>query len=175
MLRYLIFLGLALGFVFALAGAAVAVSWDNDPPAERSGDPDYAAGVQAVKRKDWRRAISSLSKAIKRRPWHDDAHNLLGFSFRKLGDYQRALVHYHKALELNPYHRGAMEYLGETYLELGCPSRAREMLVRLASACVRATGVPLQGREPTCEEWAALKRAIDTFRPSPGQQCLPNG
>ena len=77
--------------------------------------------------------IEHMTRVIAQRPWHDDAHNLMGFAYRKLGDYDRALEAYDRALELNPHHRGALEYLGEAYLELDRPELAKDMLDRLAA------------------------------------------
>lgn len=121
-------------------------------------DGDYAAGVAAWERQDWAAMIPPLTRVIRREPWHDDAHSLLGFAHRKLGDYEQALAHYHRALALNPHHRQAMEYLGEAYVELGRLDQARELLERLAVACERVLGANWRGE---CEEWADLGEALE--------------
>ena len=98
-----------------------------------------------------------------RRPWDDEAHNLLGFSYRKLGDFNRALEHYQEALDLNPHHRGALEYLGEAYLEMNRLDQAKDTLARLGIECQRVFGAQ-SGWQAQCNEWLELKEAIEDYR-----------
>jgi len=144
------------------AGPAVAVSgFDAEPPPAAADDP-YGAGVAAFEREDWQGVLDHMGLAIEKRPWQDNAHNLMGFAYRKLGDYPAALAAYDRALTLNPHNRGALEYLGEAYLELDRPGDAKATLERLAAACRRlAHGAtdPLA----TCEEWQELAEAYEAY------------
>ena len=117
------------------AGQAGAVTGFDAEPAPASTDDPYAAGVAAFEQEDWQGVLDHMSEALEARPWLDNAHNLMGFAYRKLGDYPAALDAYGKALTLNPYNRGALEYLGEAYLELDRPDDAKATLDRLADAC----------------------------------------
>ena len=119
---------------FSAAPAAAVFSGDMSPRV-RSGDADYADGVAAWKEKRWADAVQYLGKVVARRPHHDNAHSLLGYSYRKLGEYEKSLEHYHIALDLNPRHRQALEYLGRAYLELHWPDKARETLAELGEVC----------------------------------------
>ena len=131
---------------------------DSPPPAEASArDAYYEAGLNAYEQADWAAVIIAMQNVIDLKPWHDDAHNYLGYAYRKQGDYERALVHYQKALELNPHHRGAMEYLGEAYLELKQPDKARELLARLAQECERIG-------QQECEEWQDLQAEVKAYK-----------
>ena len=151
--------------VLWLAGApAMAVTSGGTSEPAPSGDDGYAKGKAAFDREDWQGVIEHMTRAIEERPWHDDAHNLMGFAYRKLGDYDRALVEYDRALALNPHHRGALEYLGEAYLELGRPERAEEMLDRLAAECQRiAVGASHRSWQSECEEWQDLNEAYEAY------------
>jgi len=129
---------------FAVVGVVLAIVWGppaqaimsgEESPKARSSDNDYADGKEAFEREDWPAVIEALDKVVARRPWHDNAHNMLGFAHRKLGDYEAAFMHYDKALTLNPRHRGALEYLGEAYLELGRIEDAHAVTRRLAKVC----------------------------------------
>jgi tetratricopeptide (TPR) repeat protein len=144
------------------AGSAGAVTgFDTAPPPAAADDP-YAAGVAAFEREDWQAVLEHMSAALEARPWQDNAHNLMGFAYRKLGDYPAALEAYRKALTLNPYNRGALEYLGEAYLELDRPDDAKATLDRLAEACrLLAHGAvdPLV----KCAEWQELSEAYETY------------
>jgi tetratricopeptide (TPR) repeat protein len=148
---------LALALVVGLPGAALAIMDDERPPA---GDPDYAAGVAAFEREDWRGVIEIMERVVAQKPWHDDAYTRLGFAYRKQGDYERSLQAYDRALTLNPHHRGALEYLGEAYLEMGRPGDAQAMLDRLADACRRVAG-DQNDWQGDCEEWQDLRAALD--------------
>ncbi|MEO0820418.1 MAG: tetratricopeptide repeat protein [Pseudomonadota bacterium] len=143
------------------AGPAQAVfSGDMSPRAE-SGDKAYAAAIRARDAKLWGVMVGHLEKVVAARPWHDNAHSLLGFGYRKLGDFDKSLVHYHKALELNPRHRQALEYLGEAYLQMGDVEKARETMVRLGEVC---SGISLTFSDGDfsdgCEEYKELRRVF---------------
>ena len=140
---------------------ALAVMSGEESNRVRSGDSDYADGKEAFEAEDWPAVIAALDKVVARRPWHDNAHNMLGFSWRKLGDYERAFLHYDKALSLNPRHRGALEYLGEAYLELGRVEEAKAILLRLAGVCDYVVmAFDNQGWKSGCEELRDLKEAF---------------
>ncbi len=72
---------------------------------------------------------------VRDQPDNADAHNLLGFSTRKLDDLETAKKHYDRALAIDPDHKGALEYLGELYLETGDLENAEALLARLIAAC----------------------------------------
>jgi tetratricopeptide (TPR) repeat protein len=128
------------------------------------GDDDYAAGKAAFEREDWQGVIDHLTRVIAERPWDDDAHNLMGFAYRKLGDYDQALEQYDRALTLNPHHRGALEYLGEAYLDLDRPELAKAMLDRLTVECQRiAASATEDAWQTDCEEWQDLNEAYRAY------------
>ena len=144
------------------AGPADAVTGFDTEPAPASTDDPYDAGVAAFEQEDWQGVLDRMSEALEVRPWQDNAYNLMGFAYRKLGDYPAALEAYDKALTLNPYNRGALEYLGEAYLELDRPDDAKATLDRLAEACrLLAHGAidPLT----KCEEWQELAEAYEAY------------
>ena len=133
----------------------------DESPVARSGDSDYADAKDAFAAQDWPAVIEALDKVVARRPRHDNAHNMLGYAWRKLGDYDRALDHYGKALALNPRHRGALEYLGEAYLELGRIDEANATIRRLAEVCTFVVmAFDNQGWKSGCEELQDLKQAF---------------
>ena len=151
--------------VLSSAGApAVAVTSGGKSEQPPLGDDAYAAGKAAFDREDWQGVIDHMTRVIEERPWHDDAYNLMGFAYRKLGDYDSALEAYDRALELNPHHRGALEYLGEAYLELDRPELAKETLDRLAAECQRiAVGASDRSWRSDCAEWQDLSAAYEMY------------
>jgi cytochrome c-type biogenesis protein CcmH/NrfG len=151
--------------VLSPTAAAFAMGGGGSPkPAATSGqkNPDYLAGKQAAKAKDWPKAIRSLEKATKSYPQNADAWNYLGYSYRKSGNLAKAFPAYEQALKIDPKHRGALEYLGEAYLQAGNLPKAQVQLDRLVKICGQ-----------NCEESKDLKKAIATYKAAkstPGSQ-----
>jgi tetratricopeptide (TPR) repeat protein len=162
-MRWRLCRAIMLVLLAAYVGPAGAVTgFDDEEPAPAEAADPYAAGVTAFEQEDWQGVLDHMSAALEARPWLDNAHNLMGFAYRKLGDYPAALAAYDKALALNPYNRGALEYLGEAYLELDRPDDAKQTLDRLAGACrLLAHG----GVDPlaTCGEWQELSEAYEDY------------
>jgi tetratricopeptide (TPR) repeat protein len=151
-----------MALLVAHAGSAGAVTGFDTERAPASTDDPYAAGVAAFEQEDWQGVLEHMSQALEARPWQDNAHNLMGFAYRKLGNYPAALEAYGKALTLNPYNRGALEYLGEAYLELDRPDDAKATLDRLADACRRIAHAAVDPLA-TCAEWQELSEAYEAY------------
>ena len=140
-------LGLVLAQSFALA--------DAPSPKERPENPNIVAGRTALDAKDYKTAVGHFTKAVQELPNDSDAHNLLGYSYRKVGTFDKSMEHYQRALKLDSNNRGAHEYLGELYLDLNQPDNAEKQLAALKKAC------PFFGK---CEEFEDLKKAIDEYK-----------
>lgn len=146
----------ALTLVAAL-GAPVAIAagggggGDSVPAAPE--DPDYAAGKRAVEAMNWQAALDAFNKVVARDPGNANAHNYLGYTYRRSGRFDLAFKHYEQALRLNPKHRGAHEYLGEAYLMVNNLAKAEEQLQTLDRLCFFG-----------CEEYDDLKKAVAEYR-----------
>ena len=138
-------LACALG---AFAPGALADPEETDPDLAKR-DADYAAGRDAVLKKDWATAVAKLRIAERRNPDSADLHNFLGFSHRNLKQFDLAFKHYKRAIEIDPRHRGAHEYIGEAYLMVGDLPSAEKHLATLKGICLLG-----------CEELADLEKAI---------------
>jgi cytochrome c-type biogenesis protein CcmH/NrfG len=150
--------------LLAAAAPALAVFSGEMSPRPRSGDSDYADGIEAYDRKDWAGVVSSMSKVVARRPHHDNAWTRLGYAYRQLGRYDAALDAYYHALARNPHNRNALEYLGEAYIRLGRIDDARNMLVRLEGECRRVALLFSDGYfSDGCAEYAVLKKSLDAL------------
>ena len=119
-----------------------------------SSDPNFHEGRKAVEAQDWNKAVDLLSKAVQADPKNADAHNFLGYAYRKKGTYAASFEHYEEALKLNPKHKHAHEYIGEAYLLTGDLPKAEQHLAALQKIC---SPIP-------CEEYKELKRAVDDFK-----------
>jgi Flp pilus assembly protein TadD len=83
---------IVLGVLMASMTGAPAMAIMGSGEREQAPPSDeYAQGKAAFEREDWQAVIDHMTRAIEERPWDDDAHNLMGFAYRKLGDYDRAL------------------------------------------------------------------------------------
>jgi Flp pilus assembly protein TadD len=122
--------------------------------ANESIDPDYVAGKKAVESQDWKKAIDLLSKAMKTVSNNSQAHNLLGYAYRKTGNFDASFTQYDQALKLDPANKHAHEYIGEAYLMTGNLPKAEQHLAELQRIC---SPIP-------CEEYKELKRAVDEYK-----------
>jgi tetratricopeptide (TPR) repeat protein len=113
-------------------------------------DASYKAGVQAIERQDWQRAIQMFQASLKWDRFNADAHNWLGYAYRNAGDMKHAFAEYEEALRLDPGHVGAHEYVGEAYVIAKNLPKAQEHLAALEKICGR-----------NCSEDKELEEAID--------------
>ena len=119
-----------------------------------SNDANYMDGKKAIEAQDWNKAIELLTKAVQAEPTNADAHNMLGYAYRKTGRFDASFVQYNEALRLNPSHKNAHEYIGEAYLLTGNLPKAERHLAELQKIC---SPIP-------CEEYKELKRAVDAYK-----------
>ena len=124
-----------------------------DGPPKR--DAAYQAGVQAIERQDWKRAIDLFHTSLLWDRFNADAHNWLGYAYRNLGDLDHAFAEYEAALKLDPQHKGAHEYVGEAYVLAKNLPKAKEHLAALEKLCGQ-----------TCPEYKELQEAIDKGMPA---------
>lgn len=125
------------------------------PEPKAAENPNIVAGRKAIEAKDFKTALAHLTKAVQESPKDADAHNMLGYSHRKLGNFDKSMEHYQTALNIDSTHRSAHEYLGELYLEMNQLANAEKQLAALKRAC------PFFGK---CEEYEDLKAAIDNYK-----------
>ena len=145
----------------AAAAAALALpvqAADTPEPAVRTpGVAERLAAARGyIQASDWSRATNELNVVIKEDPNNADAHNLLGYSWRKRAtpDVTKAFSHYYTALRINPKHKGAHEYIGQAYLMDKRPLQAEQHLAELEKIC--------GGRD--CPEYQELARAIAAYK-----------
>jgi Flp pilus assembly protein TadD len=142
-------LTLAICLATGLLLAASSASADANPSAPPVNNADYDIGADAIKSREWERAVYHLEIAVRAEPANADAQNLLAYAYRNQGKLDLAFTHYREALRLDPKHRGAHEYIGEAYLMRGDKAKANEHLVMLERICGKS-----------CEEYQDLARAI---------------
>jgi tetratricopeptide (TPR) repeat protein len=145
---------MALALAAALWGLAPA-AWSAGSPgsAETPADPDFKAGVAAVKRQAWPEVLTRMNAVVQRDARNADAWNYLGYAYRHLGDMDKSFSHYDKALQIDPDHRGAHEYMGEAYLQVGKLAEAEAQVRALDKIC----WLP-------CEELRDLKAKVAAWR-----------
>jgi len=94
---------------------------------------NYRATADAKVSREYQKAVAVLQKAVGLNPNFKEAHNNLGYCYRKLGKLQESLAAYDKAIALDSNFTQAREYRGETYLALGQLSKAEGELEFLES------------------------------------------
>lgn len=111
---------------------------------------------EAIKANKWQSAIAELRLAVRDEPKNADAHNLLGYSYRKQAkpDLPKSFEHYNIALKLDPMHKGTHHYIGVAYLMDKKPVEADKHLALLEKACGNRT----------CPEYQDLAKTIATYK-----------
>ena len=143
----------ALALLSALGAAPALADPVETNPNLAASDADYAAGKQAMDRKNWPEAAKRFNVALKRNPDSADLQNYLGYSYRNLKQFDLAFKYYKRAIELDPRHRGAHEYIGEAYLMVNDLPNAEKHLAALRGICL----LP-------CEELDDLEKAVAAYR-----------
>jgi Tfp pilus assembly protein PilF len=146
--------------VMALAFTTAAFAADDAPspaaaPAKNAFDLRMEEGRAAVKAQNWAQSITAFSAAVKANAQSADAHNMLGYSYRKqaVPNLAKAFENYGIALKLDPKHKGANEYVGKAYLLDKKPDMARKHLADLEAIC---------GKK--CAEYEDLAKAIADYK-----------
>ena len=154
MRKFIKLLLVALVFALSLVNLPAATANMGAEEDNQSIDPIYLRGKKAVEAQDWKAAIDLLSKAMQTTSNNSEAHNLLGYAYRKSGNFDASFAEYKQALKLDPSNRHAHEYIGEAYLLTGNLPLAEQHLAELQRQC---TPIP-------CEEYKALKRAVEASK-----------
>ena len=111
---------------------------------------NYRATSDAKARKEYEKAIGDFKNAIELKPEMKEAHNNLGYCYRKTGKLPESLTAYEKAIALDSNFAEAREYRAETYLALGKLDLAQQELAWL------------KGHNPTYAE--VLGKAIELYQ-----------
>ena len=115
-------------------------------------NPDYTAARKHIEEGRYATAIPLPRKIVAADPINANAHNYLGYSYRKLKRLDATLDHYTRALTIKPDHRGANEYLGGLHLESGWLTLAEERLAKLADIC------------SDCEQYHDLRQLVADYK-----------
>ncbi len=122
-------------------------------PKMPTASENFENGKKAVYAAKYERAIRLMVKVVAEQPRNADAHNYIGFSYRKLGKLERAAAFYQKVFAIDANHKGALEYQGELYLKQNNLAGAQANLAKLTALCPSG-----------CGELAELKRAIADYQ-----------
>jgi Flp pilus assembly protein TadD len=140
--------------VFAMN--AYAVDMPGSSPAEPTARERMNNARKALEVHDYNKAVSELRTVVRTDPRNAEAHNLLGYSYRKSPspDLAKAFEHYNTALKIDPRHKGAHEYIGEAYLVDRKPGEAEKHLAELEKICGNRS----------CDEYADLAKSIADYK-----------
>jgi tetratricopeptide (TPR) repeat protein len=92
---------------------------------------DYAAAPDGKALREYEQAVAEFTRAISLQPDMKEAHNYLGYCYRRLGKLVESLASYDRAIDLDPDFAQAHEYRGKTYLALGQLEQAQAELAVL--------------------------------------------
>ncbi len=92
---------------------------------------DYSATPNGQAIREYEQAVADFSKAVAIDAKLKEAHNNLGYCYRRLGKLKESLASYDTAIALDHDFAQAREYRGETYLALGQVDKAEGELAVL--------------------------------------------
>jgi Flp pilus assembly protein TadD len=155
-MKKVVFLGAAIVLAsFSLNQKPAIAMGGDDKPVTSTAKQDFDAGEKAIKAAKYDEAIGLMKKVVAQEAKNANAHNYLGFAYRKKGDLKLAAQYYTIALKLNPDHKGALEYQGEMFLMLKDLTSAQKNLTRLRELCPKG-----------CEEREDLEHDVKEYRAS---------
>ncbi len=134
--------------VLCMASTAAALGNRGD-----DGSGPLAAIEKKIEAQAYEEAVADLKAYIDSDPANADAHNWIGYAYRKLGRLGEAQEAYDQALRLDPDHQGAHEYAGELRLMLNDLEGAEQHLAALDRICLLG-----------CEEYDELKAEIAAWK-----------
>jgi len=94
---------------------------------------NYRATSDAKARKEFEKAIENFTKSIGLNPNMPEAHNNLGYCYRKVDKLAESLAAYDTAIRLKLDFAQAREYRAETYLAMGEIDKAMAELAYLTN------------------------------------------
>lgn len=95
---------------------------------------NYRATSDDKARREYEKAAEKFAHAVQLFPKFKEAHNNLGYVYRKLGELEKSLASYQAAVALDTLFAQAREYRAETYLALGELAQAESELAWLKNA-----------------------------------------
>jgi tetratricopeptide (TPR) repeat protein len=144
----------------ALSATAFSPAHAADTPevAQPTVNERLTTAREAIKAKDWRKALAELNVAARDEPRNADVQNLLGYSYRMQAqpNLPKSFEHYKKALAIDPKHKNTHHYVGMAYLMDKKPADSERHLAELQKVCGNTT----------CPEYLDLSRAIAQFKTS---------
>jgi len=150
---------LRFGFVIAVLAAVsmtapdVSAMGSDSSPKTPTASENFENGKKAVYAAKYDRAIRLMNKVVAEQPKNSDAHNYIGFAYRKMGKLHEAAASYQKVFAIDANHKGALEYQGELFLKQNNLASAQANLAKLTGLCPSG-----------CKEQAELKRAIADYQ-----------
>jgi tetratricopeptide (TPR) repeat protein len=107
------------------------------------------------------KALKDFQRATELNPNMPEAHNGLGFTYRKLGDYAKALASYDQALQLAPKFLDAIEYRGEAYLALDRLEDAKQAYLTLLAMDRKQSDTLMKAMQAYIEKKKAEPAGLD--------------
>lgn len=87
-------------------------------------------GLAYMEKKDYKRALNKLRKALKIDPQYSDAHNTIAILYSRLGEDDQAGAHFKKAVQTDSANSGALNNYGQYLCTRGESEKAMTMFSR---------------------------------------------
>jgi tetratricopeptide (TPR) repeat protein len=94
---------------------------EENTKSQNQGNDDayfFNLGIESIDKKDYKKAIESLDKAISLNPQNPDSYYWRGSAYGNLNQYEKAIIDYTKSVSLNPQDALVYSSRGYAYTEL---------------------------------------------------------
>ena len=99
----------------------------------------FNLGIESIDKKDYKKAIEFLDKAISLNPRNPDSYYWRGYAYDELEHYQKAIEDFTKSINLNPQDAPVYYARGVSYSDFGEYQKAKLDLIK-ASELYKETG-----------------------------------
>jgi tetratricopeptide (TPR) repeat protein len=99
----------------------------------------FNLGIESIDKKDYKKAIESLDKAINLNSQNSDSYYWRGYAYDELEHYQKAIEDFTKSINLNPQDAPVYYARGVSYSDFGEYQKAKLDLIK-ASELYKETG-----------------------------------
>lgn len=131
-IRALLYCGKAL-----IGGGVMCLFWRREPKTTKA---KYRAGVQALQKEEYEKALGLLGEVLEVEPDHVGAIHNLGYAYHLTGEHSKAIEQFERVIELKPDEARAYLNVAAAYNALGHLDSAEDALHKVLAITPQQAG-----------------------------------